>query len=363
MEFEQVFTVSQAVGAINQTLDYAYPQIIVEGEVANFKISGGKWVFFDLKDDEMSLKCFMTAWGLRVGLEDGMKIAVNSRPRLTKYGFSLNVDAIKLVGEGEIRKSFDLLQKKLAAEGLFDLDRKRPLPALPEKIAVISSTDAAGYKDFIKIISQRFGGLAISVANVAVQGECSADQMIRALQYFNESSDLPEVICLLRGGGSRDDLVAFDDERLVREIARSKVPVLTGVGHEIDTTLADLAADARASTPSNAAEILVPDKREVVSQMRNSLQFALQHTESSLGRQIEKVEENRQKALDRLSRALERAEHDFAALVATLRQLDPKLILQRGYAVVRGEAKVGAKLEIETAQHQIAATVDSVAKV
>ncbi len=261
------FTVSQAIAVFNQILETATPNIIVTGEVANYKVNQGKWVFFDLKDETGILSCFMPVWQLRVAIQDGMKVKARARPNVTKWGrFSLTVLAIQPIGEGSIKKSFELLKAKLSKEGLFDQSRKRPLPTLPRHIGVISSVDAAGYKDFIKIITARMGGMTIDVISTQVQGAVAADQIIAAVRQFNELSDPPEVLAILRGGGSRDDLAVFDDEKLARTVAASRIPTITGVGHEIDTTLIDLVADKRASTPSNAAEILVPDRRELIHQ-------------------------------------------------------------------------------------------------
>jgi exodeoxyribonuclease VII large subunit len=360
-----VFSVSDAIAAINQTLEYAYPTILVEGEVANFKISGGKWVFFDLKDEQGSLRCFMTAWSLRIGLEDGMRIRVTARARLGKYGFSLNVDQIRPVGQGSIKKAFELLRRKLEIEGLFALERKRSLPPIPSHIGVISSLEAAGYKDFIKILQKRFGGLKIEVANTAVQGENAPNQIVAALKYFNEHPLPPEVIVVIRGGGSRDDLVAFDDELLVRAIASSRVPTLVGVGHEVDTTLADLAADVRAATPSNAAEIIVPDKREIISSLDNQLSqmlLRLNHHIESLSEQVASSKHSLRQALQHeYDNTLRR----YQQLAAVLVQVNPRTILQRGYAIVRTAngavlskpPRAGDRLDIETARARFSATV------
>ena len=337
MENEPIFSVSEALSAINQTLEYAYPLITVIGEVANFKISGGKWVFFDIKDDEASLKCFMPAWNLRVAIEDGMNIQVIAKPRLGKYNFSLNIESIKPIGEGSIKKAFELLRAKLDKEGLFAPERKRPLPELPTRIGVVSSTDAAGYKDFIKIIGQRFGGMEIMIINVAVQGDEASNQIIRAIKHFNEMSSPPEVIAILRGGGSRDDLVAFDDELLVREIAASRVPTIVGVGHEIDVTLADLVADVRASTPSNVAEILVPDKREIAANLDASLKNLLIQSENKLNKIDDYVSEIRNGLAKTIEYEIEKVEKQLKYLSQTLRQLNPKIVLRRGYSIVRDD--------------------------
>ena len=162
MEKEVKLSVSEFVEVVNQTLEYAYSSVIIEGEVSGFKVNQGKWVFFDLKDEESSISCFMPLFQLRMELEDGMKVIVRGVPKLTKWGkFSLTVRQIMPVGEGSIKKNFELLKKKLAAEGLFDEARKRPIPKELNKIGVISSTQAAGYADFCKIINERWGGLEI----------------------------------------------------------------------------------------------------------------------------------------------------------------------------------------------------------
>src|SRR5674476_1567979 len=175
-------SVSDFIAVTNQTLEYAYPSVEIEGEVASFKVSQGKFIFFDLKDSGGSVGCFMTVWQLRVPIEDGMKVIVTATPKLTQWGkFSLTVKAVRPSGEGALKKSFEILKSKLDKEGLFALERKRPLPAVPSHIAVISSTQAAGYADFIKILNDRWGGVLIDVANVQVQGTSAPDQIIRAI--------------------------------------------------------------------------------------------------------------------------------------------------------------------------------------
>lgn len=332
------FTVSEALAVFNQIFETATPTITIIGEVANFKVNQGKWVFFDLKDDESSLGCFMSIYNLRVAVEDGMKIAVVARPTLTKWGkFSLTVQSIKPVGEGSIKRALELLRAKLDKEGLFAPERKRVLPELPQQIGVISSVDAAGYKDFIKIVGKRMGGLSIVVAPVQVQGDGAAEQIISAIKHFNEMAKPPEVIALIRGGGSRDDLIAFDDEKLVREIAASRVPIITGVGHEIDTTLADLVADVRASTPSNAAEILVPDRREILATVNAKF-------DGLLGGMLTRLEQTGSEifdGLDHMKRTTEnlisQIENRFNLLNDSLQHLNPREVLRRGYTIARTE--------------------------
>jgi len=351
-------SVSDFIAATNQTLEYAYPSIDVEGEVASFKINQGKYVFFDLKDDGGTVGCFMSVWQLRVPIEDGMKVVVTASPKLTPWGrFSLTVRAIRPSGEGSLKKSFELLKAKLEKEGLFAPERKRPLPAEPSRAAVISSTQAAGYADFIKIVNDRWGGVHFDVAHVQVQGADAPDQMIRALKYFNSREEVPEVIVLIRGGGSADDLSAFNDELLVREIATSRVPTLVGVGHEVDISLADMAADVRAATPSNAAQILVPDRHERIRRVHHQIQMLLPRTEQAIERRRTEVVNTLQSALVSVDRHVESDMDNIAKLRRILAELDPNKVLARGYALVRGSEIIGDTIEIEKKDKIITAEV------
>lgn len=255
-------------------------------------------------------------------------------------------------GEGSIKKSFELLKKKLAAEGLFDLARKRPLPAPLQQIAVISSTGAAGYADFIKILNERWGGLKVYVAHTQVQGIGAPEQMIRALNYINQHLEV-DVIALIRGGGSADDLVVYNDENLVRAIASSRTPTITGIGHEVDQSLADLAADVRASTPSNAAEYLTPDRQAEMIKLRNQLrslrELTLREIANRRAQGQRQLEEVKQKMLSAVELSLNHL-HQEQKMIA---ELNPGKVLERGYAMVRGEVKVGNELEIERIHDQI----------
>lgn len=357
------FSVSDFIALTNQTLEYAYPSVEVEGEVASFKVNQNKYVFFDLKDSGGTVGCFMTVWQLRVPIEDGMKVIVTATPKLTQWGrFSLTVRAVRPSGEGSLKKSFDILKAKLDKEGLFAPERKRPLPALPKHIAVISSTQAAGYADFIKILNDRFGGLQVDVAHVQVQGEGAPDQIIRALKYFNSREELPDVIVIIRGGGSADDLSAFNDELLVREIAASRVPTLTGIGHEIDESLADLAADRRAATPSNAAQILVPDRQEITRAVRQQIVSLLPRMSQVAVRQREELHLKLEQAESLLRRQLNVQTDQVRSLRRVLSQLDPNKVLSRGYAIIRGKVAVGEVIEIEKSDILITAEVQHVDK-
>lgn len=363
-----VFSVAQAVATFNQILDAAVPLVEVVGEVANFKVNQGKWVFFDLKDQECLLSCFMPVYQLRVAVEDGMQVQVLARPNVTKWGkFSLTVQSIRPVGKGSIKKSFELLRRKLASEGLFDDERKRALPYLPQHIGVISSVDAAGYRDFIKIITARLGGLRIDVISTLVQGIEAPDQLIAAIRQFNQLANPPEVLAIIRGGGSRDDLVAFDDEQLVRAIAASRIPTIVGVGHEIDTTLADLAADRRASTPSNAAEVLVPDRQELMTQLEGRLSYMTQAVMHQLATQRATLTGAAERLGELTSYRLQVEQNRLGSLKQALQAYDPQAVLRRGYAMLwdgghhlAKQFKTGDKLLIETTDKLIKTEVRDV---
>ena len=360
MQAEQVYSVSDFQAVCNQIMETAFSGVVVEGEVASFKENQGKFIFFDLKDDQSSVGCFMMKFALRFPIEDGMKVRVRCLPKLTNWGkFSLTVQAIMPVGEGSLKKSLELLKKKLTEEGLFAPEKKRPLPAEIQRIGVISSTQAAGYADFCKILNERWGGLTVITAHTQVQGMVAADQMIRALNYFNERGGV-DVIAIIRGGGSADDLAVFNDENLVRAIAASKIPVITGIGHEVDESLCDLAADVVASTPSNAAQMLSKDKKQVTQEIRDSL---MRVQNLYLGKLDDMMAENRE-SLAGVAREIvvkiTTSENEVAGLKRNLEGLNPERVLEQGYALMRGELKAGADIEIETTKQRATATVKTV---
>lgn len=356
---QPIFSVGDFIALTNQTLEYAYPRVAVEGEVASFKVNQGKYVFFDLKDSQGSIGCFMMVWQLRMPIEDGMKIVVVASPKLTQWGkFSLTVQAIKISGEGNLKKSFELLKAKLEKEGLFAHERKRPLPSMPKRIGVISSMQAAGYADFLKILNDRWGGLEVEVAHVQVQGADAPDQMIRALTYFNQQEVPPDVLVIVRGGGSADDLSAFNDELLVRQIASSRVPTLVGIGHEIDESLVDLAADVSAATPSNAAQLLVPDRNDIIHRIRQvQLMGAVHAVELHEKNTRNHIRQSIQYAIDRAEQEVTAAQRSIAEKQRYIAAFDPAHVLERGYALLRGNVQIGEAIEIETKNAIIQAEV------
>jgi exodeoxyribonuclease VII large subunit len=206
-----------------------------------------------------------------------MLLKVRGQPRLHQlYGFSVNVLSMQPAGEGTIKRAAQLLQAKLQKEGLFDASRKRGLPYPPARIGLITSGQSAAYADFIKVLNARWRGIDIEFIDVQVQGEAAPPQLVAALEQFNALAELPEAIVIIRGGGSAEDLAAFSTELVTRAVAASRVPTLVAIGHETDLSLAELAADRQASTPSNAAELLVPDRAQAIAGVAGTLEQAWQ---------------------------------------------------------------------------------------
>ena len=341
-------TPTEFISLVNQTLEYAYQSVVLIGEISSFKINQKKWVFFDLKDEESKVSCFMTMYQLRMPLEDGMKVLIRGVPKLTKWGsFSLTVQAIQPVGEGSIKKSLELLKKKLAAEGLFDPAKKRPMPENLSKVGVISSTQAAGYADFVKILNERWGGLKVLTAHTQVQGLDAADQIIRAIKYFNEHDNV-EIIAIIRGGGSADDLAVFNDENLVRAIAASKIPVITGIGHEVDESLADLVADIRASTPSNVAQMLTKDRKAEIAKLESTIarvgQVIISNINNALRENSQKVTNISRDIVVKITTML----NDIKQKIRMIEAMNPEKVLRQGYAIISGKVSPGEKITVTT---------------
>ena len=358
---EVIYSVSDFIATSNDIFEKSFPSVLIEGEISSFKVNQNKFVFFDLKDEDSVLGCFMTVWQLRFPLEDGMKVIAQVKPKLTNWGkFSLTVEKITPKGEGSLKKSLEILKEKLTREGLFNESRKRRIPQDLQKVAVISSTQAAGYADFIKIINERWGGLKIIVAHTQVQGMAASDQIIRAIDFLNSQSELPDVIAIIRGGGSVDDLAVFNDEKLVRAVANSRVPIITGIGHEIDQSLCDLAADFAASTPSNVAQILTPNKFDEMRFLRSKI---LRTNDLLLSKIAELKKSNREKnqeIRDRILQNILDQKRDIQAKKRILESYNPQNILAKGYALISGEIATGKEITIKTIDKTITAEVKNV---
>ncbi len=365
---ELVLSPTDFVALLNQTLEIAYPSVVIEGELSNFRVSKNKWVYFDMQDELASVKFFGTVFSLPGPLEDGIKVQVLGTPRLhPRFGFSVNVSSISPVGQGSIKKAADLLATKLEAEGLFDVARKRPLPQIPAKIGLITASNSAAYADFIKILNERWGGLEIQLADVYVQGAQSPLQIVKAIEHFNEISELMDVLVITRGGGSAEDLAGFSDERVVRAVASSRIPTLVAVGHEVDISLAELAADLRASTPSNAAQLVVPSRSVMIAGLevsRNSIRQSLDQKFQNAARDNQA---NREYLTSQVILLLKNNQNLLISTKKLMAVYDPRAALRRGYAIINKQGKnissvkgleLGDKLGIQLADGKISATVE-----
>ena len=358
---EIIFTPSLLVNTINQNFNYNYPLITISGEVANFKINQNKFIFFDIKDSNSTVNCFMMLFAMKMPIQDGMQIIAKVEPKITDWGkFSLTVKEIKPVGEGNIKKSLDIIKDKLAKEGIFDQSRKRIIPRSSNNIAVISSTEAAGYADFIKIINERWGGIKIRVAHTQVQGESASKQIINAVDYFNQVQDLPDLIVIIRGGGSANDLMAFNDELLARTIAGSRVPVITGIGHEIDCTLSDLAADFAGSTPSNVAQIITRDRQDEIIYLNNYINNFSKKIVHILDEKKNEINITINNIHSYIMHNIDNELHNLNSKIRLLDNLNPQKVLSQGYALVRGRVEINSIIDIETNSNIIKAEVKDV---
>jgi len=352
------------------------PSLWVEGEVTELR-RNERWtnVFFTLKDpaDGSCLPAAMprrTFDALSLGLADGERVHVFGRPEVLQRSGELRLRALSIerFGEGAHLAALEQLKRRLAAEGLFATERKRPLPRLPNRIGVVTGSDAAARGDVITTITQRFPPARLLIAETLVTGPLAVEGVIRALRELAAEPEV-DVIVVARGGGSVQDLLAFSDERLVRAIAACPVPVVSAVGHEQDTPLCDLVADARASTPTAAARLVVPDLGELherLARAHTGLERGARRLLERDGARLELVHERLRRAPALL---LERRRGSLDRAGGRLRALSPRATLERGYAIVRsGEALVtdandlaaGGHVDVELAAGSFGATVDEV---
>lgn len=282
-ETTPVLQVSQFTKLINSQLT-ELGEFIVEGEISQLQVSQGKWLFLTIKDTSAAISVFASVFRITTAslLSEGMKVQVYGKAGLyEKTGrFSLNAYRIVPSGEGALQLAYERLKAQLAQEGLFDTARKRSLPYLPTRIGLITARGARAYSDFIKVLGERLGGMTIEFYPVQVQGTGSVESILRAFTHIQKMTNPPEVVVLTRGGGSLEDLLSFNDERVARAVFGCKVPVVSAIGHEEDVALTDFVADLRASTPSNAAELLVPSRQELrmrLQSLETELTVAVQH--------------------------------------------------------------------------------------
>ena len=358
------WSVSQLTQYIRELfeIDYRLQDVEVSGEISNFTRARSGHLYFTLKDDKAQLKCVMwrsAAERIRFQPQDGDAVVVNGRISIYEASgvYQLYAEQMLPLGQGDLAAAFEALKAKLSDEGLFDAEFKKPIPQFPRKIGIVTSADAAALRDIINVLRRRYPLVAVLIAPTLVQGADAPPQIVRALRWLDGRTDIDTII-VARGGGSMEDLWAFNDEGVARAIFAAQHPIISGVGHEVDFTIADFVADLRAPTPSAAAELAVPDVSElrpyfhtIQQQMKNLvleqigqqrwqvqvLKRSLNHLSPRVG-----IAGNRQRLdgwqsrLERaMQRRLDRSSHRLNLLQTQLTAVSPKATLERGYAIVR----------------------------
>lgn len=363
----EVLSVSDITRNIRFTLESRFREVWVEGEICNYKLHSSGHMYFSLKDEEAQIACVMfrrEAGGLKFEPGEGMKVLVRSRVSVyaPRGQYQLYVEHIEPKGVGALQIRFQQMVEKLRAEGLFDEARKRPIPYLPKTIGIVTSIDGAVIRDILHILERRFAACHVVIYPVAVQGAGAGDTIAAAIDDFNEWKEA-DVLIVGRGGGSLEDLWAFNEEAVARAIFRSEIPVISAVGHETDFTVADFVADLRAPTPSAAAELVMPLQDELVERVEELKLRALQAVNAKLrelGKELKMLKDNRSlrdplaifeiqfQKLDELKKTLGSVVGNMVALekerilslIGKLEALGPLATLERGFSVTMKDGKV-----------------------
>ena len=337
---KRILTVSRLTALIRSTLEENFAQVWVEGEVSNLAAPSSGHLYFTLKDGGAQLRCVMfkgTAKNLRFRLKDGMGLIL--RGRITLYeqrgDYQLIAEYAEPLGVGALQLAFEQLKERLSREGLFDDSRKQPLPLLPQRIGVVTSPTGAAIHDSLTVVNRRFANVEILIVPVRVQGDGAAAEIAAAIDDLNRYGGV-DVMIVGRGGGSLEDLWAFNEEIVARAIARSRIPVISAVGHEVDVTIADFVADLRAATPSAAAELVVKSKQE--------LEYLLKSLSHRLLREMEQRLGGNRSEVDRLSHALRDPTFLLGHLAQRLDDQAARLRLALAANVTRRQARLDALL-------------------
>jgi exodeoxyribonuclease VII large subunit len=328
MPERRVWTVTELTARVRDLLARNFADIWVQGEISNCREAQSGHIYCTLKDERAQVRCVCfknQLRGMKFRPEDGLHVTVRGSISVyeSRGEYQIYVEYIEPVGLGALQLAFEQLKKRLEAEGLFAAERKKPLPLLPSRIGLITSPRGAAVRDFVRILRRRFRNVHLTLYPVRVQGEGAAGEIARAVQFFNRKLPV-DVLILVRGGGSLEDLWAFNEESLARAIAGSQIPVITGVGHEADFTIADFVADVRASTPSAAAELVVQTRREFdkhIADLRETLANLLRYRVSELSRRVHELSARRgfRRPLDLLRQQRQRADEMVARLASALR--------------------------------------------
>lgn len=362
MQSEKILSVTEITRQIKGVLELGFPNLLVQGEISNLKLHSSGHLYFTLKDEGAQINAVMwrgRASQLLFKPTDGMKVI--ARGNITVYeprgNYQLDCLGIQPLGVGELQLAFERLKKKLSEEGLFGEENKKPLPEFPQRIGIVTSPTGAAIRDMISVLSRRMPAVEIILVPVKVQGIGAAEEIAQAINDLNDSQ-LVDVMIVGRGGGSLEDLWAFNEEVVARAIFQSTIPVISAVGHEIDFSISDFVADMRAPTPSAAAELVVKDKNELVELIRNfsytmhsSMTNSIESYRQTIDNLISSYSFNkpqdllrqRSQQVDELYRRLEQnVQHNFkilshrvVSLDMRMNSLNPKLVLKRGYTMVK----------------------------
>ncbi len=322
-----IYSVSELTAEIKEHLETQFPELWLRGEISNFKRATSGHLYFTLKDSEAQIPAVIwrtTAERLPFALSDGLEVLVRGRVEVyaPQGKYQLIGNQVKAVGEGDLQKAFEQLVKKLEKEGLFQQERKKPLPRLPETIGVVTSPTGAVIQDICSVLGRRYPSAQIVLYPVRVQGEGAPEEIVEAIRYFNRTKNPAhqvDVLIIGRGGGSLEDLWAFNDERVARAIFASKIPTVSAVGHQTDFTICDFVADVRAATPSMAAELIAPLSSDIL----NAIHATLQATQRDL---MNRVEEQRAFVRELVgSYAFNKPVSDMHTLLQTLDRLSERL--------------------------------------
>jgi exodeoxyribonuclease VII large subunit len=331
-----IYTVSQLTSSIKIVLEDSFRSIWIEGEISNFKASAGHF-YFTLKDDKSELKCVFFKSSnekIKFELKDGMQVLCRGRISIYEQRgvYQLYVAGMEPKGVGALQLAFEQLKEKLFKEGLFDEAHKKPIPLIPERIGVVTSITGAAIRDILHVLNKRFSNVEVIINPVRVQGDGAKEDIASAIEEFNRLGNV-DVMIVGRGGGSLEDLWAFNEEIVARAIYNSKIPVISAVGHEIDWTISDFTADKRAPTPSVAAEIVIAQKNELADRL-DEIEKKITDFPMDMVREYEqRLDEIEEGMVLRFEHYIELKNENFKLLSEKLGILSPVGILDRGYSI------------------------------
>lgn len=363
-----IWRVSEITDSIKNVLENNFSALWVEGEISNFSRPASGHCYFTLKDDDAQLSCVLWRWmaeELFFTPQDGMQVRAHGDISVypPRGQYQLQVRTMRPVGEGELNKAFEALKKKLKAEGLFDAEHKRALPEFPRRIGIITSGTGAAITDMLSVLERRFPLVDVQLLPVKVQGAEAAPEIVRAIKTFNARTEDPvDVLIIGRGGGSIEDLWAFNEESVARAVFASEIPIISAVGHETDFSISDFVADQRAATPSMAGEIAVPDRRDLEHLIRNLYERLRERIRQTIRSQkhevelltqshrfrwpvdrlrnmIQRCDELNSRLTRTMNRYLERRRSEIQLLKNRLDSRNPFGPLERGYAWVEKDQR------------------------